>query len=138
MTKYPSLTNLTQEEKSKNPELESFFGKLFEVKNFAHLIHLRQPKLDLATHLSLGDFYEQLTNLADELIESYQGAYGLVNFSFTVPSTQVDCCDYIQNFFDYLTKTKIFIKPEDSWLLNQKDEITQLTAKTLFKLKYVK
>ena len=57
-----------------------FFSKLFESKEMAHVYHL-QVKGDegsYSSHIALGEFYEKMPELIDELIEVYMGQYDVV------------------------------------------------------------
>ena len=56
------------------------FSKLFESREMAHIYHLqvRGDEGSYAAHMALGSFYESVLDLADEIIEVYQGQYGIV------------------------------------------------------------
>lgn len=107
-----------------------FFGKLFEMRDCTHLMHLATKSY--AQHMALGDFYDSLLDLADGIIESYQGIYGIIGFS---PSTceDKDPIKYLQASYSFIEGSRSIFK--ESWIQNQIDEILQLIASTLYKLK---
>lgn len=100
---------------------EKIFGLLFGVRDFAHKEHLLSKSY--AQHVALGDFYESILELSDELIESYQGKYGLLKFNITEPSSLKEFVGVIDSY-----------KFNESYLDNQLDEIRKITYKTIYKL----
>jgi len=113
----------------------SFFSKLFEIRDTTHLIHLNQPDKTLATHLALGDLYEGLLGLTDELIETYQGLHGTVSIVTSQAKVQSPF-QYVKDSYDWIDQNRGMFK--ESFLQNQIDEIQQLLAKTMYKLQFVK
>lgn len=86
--------------------------------------------------MALGSFYEDIVDLTDDLIEQYQGKYGVINTYNTI--TLVTTTDYI-NYFKTLRLlvegTRYSeLKKEDTHLQNIIDEIVSLIDKTLYKL----
>lgn len=77
-----------------------------------------------AQHIALDTIVDDLDESIDELLESYQGKYGILMLNIDniqTPQNMNDTLDYIQ-----LTTTKIESSKDillDSWLLNQLDEI---------------
>jgi len=61
-------------------EVAIFFSKLFEVRQVSHIFHL-QVQGDMGSgwqHEALGEFYNEILEFTDDLIETYQGQYGIV------------------------------------------------------------
>ena len=54
-----------------------FIGRLFELRDAAHIEHLKTRSF--AAHSALNGFYDEILDLADGFVESYQGKYGIVN-----------------------------------------------------------
>ena len=116
-------------------KVETLFGKIMQVRQQAHLLHLSSKSY--AEHKALNEFYDGLTDLADELIEMYQGQYGIANIA--CPGTDD------KKGVEFLTDAaKIFFDghgafaEKDSHLHNVLDEIVGLTYKTLYKVKNLK
>ena len=114
--------------------VSEFMGYLLSTVASAHITHTYQKDRALSTHLALSDYYTGLDDLADNFIECYQGLYGQVDFMvegkrFDNPESCIKEC------YDYVEKTRGIFK--ESFLQNIIDEIQELHAKTLYKLKFV-
>ena len=118
-------------------KINIFFNSLFEFRQIAHNLHL--TKSNYAEHMALGDFYEKLLLLIDQLIETYQGQFGQLE-NFTTNMTLDTKEHNIITIFESMT---LFIKDEgklvltESHLLNILDEIIALSYQTLYKLKFL-
>lgn len=112
-----------------------FFGYLFSIRDMVHLTHLAQPDKSYATHKVLNDFYEGILDLTDDIVEAYQGLYGIV--PITIPSTVAsnNPLKMIQDCNTYVQQNRSIFK--ESFLQNIIDEMSQLIASTLFKLRFV-
>jgi hypothetical protein len=123
---------------SKGLSKEEFFGRLFEIRDQIHLKHLRVSGTGAyAQHVALGNFYESLLDLTDELIESYQGKYGIVSIKMSSPKDE-DPILIIENLAKLLDAGQIYNMFKETWIQNQLDEISKLCYKTLYKLKNLK
>lgn len=121
-----------------------FFSKLFESREMAHVYHL-SVKGDMgsyASHVALGVYYNEILEFIDDLIETYQGQYGLVeNFDIidTSSTRTMDPIQYFEELVMFVKSTRnTSLSSEDTHLQNIIDEITALIYKTLYKLKYNK
>jgi hypothetical protein len=120
-----------------------FFSKLFEARQMAHIFHL-QVKAEMGSgweHDALNDFYDGILEFADELIETYQGQYGIVEgYEVIDPSAtgQMKSLEYIKQTVDYIRSERKAIKEEDTHLHNVIDEIIALFYKTIYKLTNLK
>lgn len=90
-----------------------------------------------AEHMALGAFYEGLSPLADNFMETYMGIYGKENatepFGMKFKPYSEGCCNsYMESFHKKVMKCSEEIK--ESCLKNILDEITALTAKTNYLL----
>lgn len=108
---------------------EQFFGYLFMCRDTAHLAHLKTTSY--AQHKALNSYYEDLLDLIDSLIESYQGLNGLQNI-VTPSSKYEDPVSHIKASYKYIDQNRSIFK--ESFLQNIIDEIQQLNAQTLYKL----
>lgn len=122
------ISELRNLKKKGNPE--EFFGKLLHSRNVIHLAHLKTKSY--AAHKALGDYYEDIVDLTDGIIEAYQGLYGLV--TLTVPAASLEePVKYLTDLHSYIDSAKSGFT--DSALLNQIDEVKSLIQSTLYKLK---
>ena len=118
---------------SKQLSIGQLFGKLFQLRDEANLRHLyptNPGKLGSGwEHTTLNSFYEDLLELLDTLIESYQGKYGLIDI--ILPSTKKP------DIKECLKENAKLLENYDfgtCWLDNQRDEIITLIYSTLYKL----
>jgi hypothetical protein len=109
---------------------------LLKARTDAHLTHLRQKDKTLALHNAMSIFYDSVGDLVDTYIETSMG----IDDSFTLE--EVDESEVIANpltYFKGLYNT-ILVEREsikEPFLLNQIDEMTQLIAHTLYRLKNI-
>lgn len=127
-----------QEQIKGNNKIGELFGNLFLIRNQIHLNHLKiTGNGSYAGHIALNEFYDQLVDMIDGLIESYQGKYGIIQI--TIPNhTNMDSImilEKLASLTDDGSYHRIF---KDTYLQNQIDELTTLTYKTLYKLKNLK
>lgn len=110
-----------------------FIGRLFELRDAAHVEHLKTKSF--AAHSALNTFYDELLDLADGFVESYQGKYGIVNIE--IKSTKPDnFLSFLEEFAKYVESSREVFK--DEFLKNQVDEIASLAYSTIYKLTYLK
>jgi len=140
----PELQEQPVEETQNLSEASKFFSKLFESREMAHVYHL-SVKGDMgsfAAHVALGAYYEGILEFIDELIETYQGQYELIE-SFdminTIDTKSKAPIDYFNELVMFVKTTRnTSLSPEDTHLQNIIDEVVGLIYRTLYKLKYNK
>jgi len=140
----PELEEQPVEETQNLSEASKFFSKLFESREMAHVYHL-SVKGDMgsyAAHVALGAYYEGILEFIDELIETYQGQYELVE-SFdminTIDTKSKPPIEYFEELVMFIKSTRnTSLSPEDTHLQNVIDEVVGLIYRTLYKLKYNK
>ena len=111
-----------------------FASKLFEVETMAHIAHLQTSSF--AEHSALNELYSGIVGLRDRFIEGYQGKYGIIKGykSFTIKEG-VDMVDYIEEVCDDCDEMREEL--EDGYLQQIIDDIVDLMASTLYKLKFL-
>ena len=57
--------------------IEQLIAKVFSTRNCTHLAHWRTKSY--AEHVALGDFYDSVVDLIDNLVECYQGNFGIIS-----------------------------------------------------------
>lgn len=113
----------------------AFFGKLHAIRQNAHILHLASKSY--AEHKALGSFYDDLTELLDSLIETYQGQYGLANIEQTV-SKEKEALGFLENAANEFNSAHDLFDKKDTHLHNILDEIVGLTYQTIYKVKFLK
>jgi len=120
-----------------------FFSKLFEARQMAHIFHL-QVKAEMGSgweHDALNDFYDGILEFVDDLIETYQGQYGIVEGYEVIDTSatgQMKSLEYLKQTVDLIRSERKSIKEEDTHLHNVIDEIVALFYKTIYKLTNLK
>jgi len=114
-----------------------FVAYSFAVRTAAHLAHLSSRSY--AQHVALGDFYDSLVPLVDKYAEVYTGLEGKIPaYPQRDPPNHSDPIDLVD---DYLAVVKAEAKEDEHGsqaLLNILAELEELTAQTLYKLKFLK
>ena len=76
---------------------------LFHSRTQAHVFHLQTPSF--AAHKSLNDYYDEIVELTDGLIESYQGKYGIIMNYTNFSLMQYQNIKQVQEYFTALDTT---------------------------------
>jgi hypothetical protein len=115
--------------------IEQVFGELQYYVSCVKLAHLGIQKRvgSYATHIALGDLYDELADLSDTLIESYQGKYGVLQIEQRGCITEQNVTNKLKAFAQFLEE-QFHTYCEDTWVLNQIDEITRALYHTIYKL----
>lgn len=120
-----------------NKSFNALIVKLFEVRQQAHIEHLATRSF--SQHLALEAFYSELLELIDELVEVYQGEFGLIQIQKGLPSTaEIDFIDCLKHLVKQLKLANGKLTGAYSYYGNIIDEITALTLRTIYKLENLK
>jgi hypothetical protein len=114
----------------------NFVSTLFATRTQAHIFHLQTDSF--AAHKALNEYYDQIIDLVDSYIESYQGRYGIIT-NYTSPSTFKEdgaALTYFEGVSTYIEQIRKRL-PSDSYLQNKVDEIVDLVESTKYKLKFL-
>lgn len=125
-------------------EPAQFFSKIFESREMAHVYHL-QLKGDpgsYASHIALGEYYDGVIGILDELIEVYQGQYDIVqgyNIIDTSSTQNLDKLEYFSSIVDYLKNSRYtLLSQDDPHYQAIIDEIINLLYRLIYKLRFLK
>jgi hypothetical protein len=75
--------------------IEELVARVFQARNVAHREHLRTKSF--ARHMALGEFYDEIVCTIDEIVEVYQGRYGIITIPKVEDKTVTDVQNYILN-----------------------------------------
>ena len=115
-------------------DCSGFISMLFKAKEDAHITHIEQRSRALAPHEALSIFYTGLDEKLDTLAETVMGIHGQLTLSFSASAIS-NPLSYMQNLYTQVTKERNMY--EEGWIQNQLDEILQLIAHTIYRLKFV-
>ena len=110
---------------------------LLHSKNQTHIFHLQTTSY--AEHMALGTFYDEITDLIDGLVESYQGKYDIIKEYDSYKLESYTGKPQLETFFKALSKKveEVHPKVKDTYLQNQLDTIDELINSTLYKLRFL-
>lgn len=116
------------------PELIAF---LFMSRDYGHRAHLRSQ--NYAQHQALGDFYSQLTDQIDTLVECYQGRNAIIDIPVVELDGQPDPTAALQAHLTMVEGVRGQAVPStDTALNNIVDEVVATYLRTLYKLKFLR
>ena len=97
--------------------------------------HLETSKY--SDHKALNDYYDDIVDAVDKLIEDYQGIYGkLGDLKNTMSTTINDPIGYLSDLKKFVkTGRNDLIKEDDTEIWSDIDEVLSIIDSTLYKLK---
>lgn len=129
------LTDYLDIKESKQNDKTTIQAVLFKAQIDAKITHLLQKDKTLARHNAMGMFYDEIGDKIDTFVETYMGIYTLEEICI-----ESSCCikEPLSYFQDLYNQIDILRKPiKETFLQNQIDEIQQLIAHTLYRLKNI-
>ena len=130
-------------ETSGSNDVSKFISKLLESREMAQVYHwtVKGDMGSHAAHLALEAYYSGVIEFIDDIVEIYQGQYGLIegyDIIDTTDSKSKDRLDYFKEAVEFVKSNRICIKAEDTHIHNIVDELIALQYKTIYKLTYNK
>ena len=112
-----------------------FIAQSMALRTATHLAHLSAKTY--AHHIALGDFYDDMLEAVDKYAEVYMGLETQIK---GFPTVELPTGDPIGMLEDYLESIKEEVEEDhDSQaLLNILAELEELTARTVYKLRFLK
>ena len=104
--------------------------KGFALVTRAHNAHLGTRSY--AEHMALGEFYEALDGKVDEIVETYQGCFGMI------ASQDEGVKEAIRELANWVAANKEAIAKDNEIIENQLDELGAIFAKAHYKLEFLK
>ena len=112
--------------------IEDLVDKTLKLRDTVHVSHWKTQSYP--QHESLGEFYEELTDLLDNYVESHQGVFGVIGKT----EYDGDAKKAVFDSMNWITDNREKITGGVPLLDNLLDEICGLHARTLFKLNRLK
>lgn len=131
------------EESSSNTDVSKFISKLLESREMAQVYHwtVKGDMGSHAAHLALEAYYSDVIEHIDEIVEVYQGQYGLIEGYDQIATDDTkskEKLEYFKEVVDFVKSERTCIKAEDTHLHNLVDEVVALLYRTIYKLTYNK
>ncbi len=132
-----------REETTEGGDVSKFISKLLESREMAQVYHwtVKGDMGSHAAHLALEAYYDGVIGFIDDIVEIYQGQYGLIegyDVIDTTDSKSKDRLDYFKETVEFVKSGRNCIKAEDTHIHNIIDELIALQYKTIYKLTYNK
>lgn len=137
-----NLPEQNQEQPTKS-DISKFISKLLESREMAQVYHwtVKGDMGSHAAHLALETYYSEVIEFIDDIVEIYQGQYGLIEGYETIDtsdSKSKDKLDYFKETVEFVKSNRNCVKAEDTHIHNIIDELIALQYKTIYKLTYNK
>jgi len=114
----------------------SFILTLLHSATNTHILHWQTKSF--AEHMALGEFYEALPDLIDNLVEATQGATGeIIEFPVDYYPPAKDGLTELEELREYFVQER-HVMPADSEIQNLLDSIADQIDSTLYKLRFLK
>ena len=115
--------------------IEELIQRAFSARDAAHMAHFRTKSY--AQHVALGDFYESVIGAVDDLVETHQGLFGIVD-NITPKPRKGDVIGILRDDADWIEANRDLIAGGSDAVAHLVDGITALYLKTLYKLENLK
>ena len=130
-------------EVSEGGDVSKFISKLLESREMAQVYHwtVKGDMGSHAAHLALEAYYDGVIGFIDDVVEIYQGQYGIIEGYDIIDTTDAkskDRLDYFKETVEFVKSARKCIKAEDTHIHNIVDELIALQYKTIYKLTYNK
>jgi hypothetical protein len=109
--------------------IEELIERLFQARNAAHIAHWKTKSY--AEHKALGHYYEDVIEQLDDLIEAYQGTFGIIG---DVDGQDKNISKMINDDIIWLNENRSKVAKGVPAIENIIDELTGTHMKTLYKL----
>ena len=112
--------------------ISQLFGTLQQSVVNSWKNHLKTSKY--AAHMALDEYYKEMPELVDTLIENYQGIYGEVDDYKNILDFNEDPIKYLEDLRDICVNSKELLQ-QNTELESDMDSILSLIDSTLYKLR---
>lgn len=132
-TEIKSYSSFINESINKS-EISTIVGMLFQSRDITHLVHLASKSY--AEHIALNEFYTGIIDLIDQLVEAWQGHFEIIDIEIPASTVTKSVIEYLENLKQEIVQFNHKVEITD--ICNILDEMTTLTATTIYKLKNLK
>ncbi len=113
--------------------IEELVSRVFATRNAAHLRHWSTGSF--SEHSALGDFYDDVIDKIDDIVETYQGAFGKIKKPTLGAQNIGDVPKHIGEEASWITTNREKISHNVPALENKIDDLADLYLRTYYKLK---
>ena len=132
-------TNTVNEQKeSSKKDFTEMMSHLLHSQTQVHAFHLQTKSY--AEHKALQKYYEDVDDLIDTLVESYQGKYSILkgykNYPIDDYKDTTTTINYLKDLCEKVEELRGCCK--ESYIQNQIDNVCELINSTLYKMRFLK
>lgn len=127
-----------KEQKESKSTFVSLVSRLLDSQRQIHIFHLQTKSF--AEHKALQDYYDEIGDLVDAIVESAQGIFGILTGWKSFPTQEYQSTEQVITYLKSLSEdiNKIYPNIKYTFIQNQLDEVTALINSTLYKLRFLK
>lgn len=115
--------------------IKELVSRVFAARDVAHREHLRSRSY--AQHVALGDFYTTVIEQIDEIVECYQGKFGLIGDYQIETSPVVNITTWLMAEMDWIEVNRDALANGTTSIQNLIDSLTETYQRTIYKLTYL-
>ena len=119
-------------------EMAELMGKLMMARNVAHMWHWKVKSF--ALHMALGELYDGLSDMMDDLMEIFMGRYGTdshIEMSQQNIFSENDPLEFITQL-DHFLEIQHGLIPQDGFIVNKFEELQAMVSKVKYKMENLK
>ena len=118
---------------------EKLISTLMASRDQAHIFHWQTTgEGSFAAHTALNAYYDAIPDLTDTLVESYQGKHGIITGYTSVDEfneyDRTTAVKYFKGLAMFVERAYAKLPQEDTYILNQIDNVKELIYSTIYKL----
>ena len=115
-------------------------GTMFVAREYAHRAHLRVTGPgSFAKHSALGEFYTEIIDNADSIVEAYQGRNGIIDIPYLDMPEEEDPVKVLEQLLDDIEKLRYdAVDKKDTAIQNLIDTAVETFLSTLYKLRHLR
>lgn len=114
-----------------NDNMAMFAATLLHSATNAHFFHWSTDSF--AKHMALGEYYDEIVDLTDGLVEVYMGCYEKINKFPSVYHQPTDPVKYMKSLQKFVEEARKDL-PQETPIQNLIDGIAELIDTTVYKL----
>ena len=116
--------------------IEELVARVFQARDVTHLAHWATSSY--AQHMALGDFYDEVVDAVDAIVEAHQAEKMLGDVTRLAASMPKNMVNYLDTEVEWIKDHRDEIAGDCQAIANLIDELTAIYLKTIYKLDRLK
>jgi DNA-binding ferritin-like protein len=118
-----------------NENMAMFAATMLHSATNTHFFHWSTNSY--SQHKALGNYYDEVVDLVDDLVEAYMGCYEQIKSFPSVYHQPKEAVKYMESLRGFIDDARKDL-PQETQIQNIIDEIAQLVDSTVYKLRFLK